>query len=169
MQKQRLIELAIFLCGGILLALVGITPPQTAAHGTEITYTVQATVDIEAYFDTGEPMANAQVTVYAPNDPANAWLQGEADENGRFTFTPDPEIPGRWDVAIRTAGHGEMLNIPLTDEATGSFALGAGSGGSGGQTLAQRVLIGAAVLWGCIGTALYFRRPKKEDTQHAHT
>lgn len=169
MQMQRLTQITIFLAGGLLFALIGLLPPRAIAHGTEISYRVQATIDIEAYFDTGEPMANAQITIYAPNDPVNAWLQAEADENGRFTFVPDPEIPGIWDVAIRTTGHGEMINIPVTDVATGGLAIG--SSGSGGQTLAQRLLMGGSILWGGIGTALYFSNQKKnkEEKSHSHT
>ncbi|MEM7034897.1 MAG: carboxypeptidase regulatory-like domain-containing protein [Chloroflexota bacterium] len=124
----------------------------TKAHGTEITYKATTAIEIEALFDTGEPMANAQVIIYAPNNPETPWLTGEADEAGHFIFSPDASITGRWDVTIRTAGHGEILYIPIED---GTIIVD-----NGGSDTLQQVLMGAMGLWGFIGTALYFSRRK---------
>ena len=127
-----------------LLAVVG----TVTAHGVRITYTIALTVQLQAEFDNGDPMADAQVLVYAPDDPATPWLTGQADENGRFSFVPDPTLPGTWDVQVRSAGHGDMIHIPVEEQ-------GPLSGGTG-FTPAQIVLMAAAVIWGFVGTALYF-------------
>lgn len=142
-----------------LLALAWVTTQPVSAHGTQIDYAVGPQVQLQAKFDTGEPMANAQVTVYSPEDPANPWLVGEADADGNFAFSPDPSTPGRWDIFVRTAGHGDSLYVEI-DEAS---AVVAGSS-SGGLTVPQIVLMSASVIWGLIGTALYFARgkPRKE-------
>lgn len=121
-------------------------PNSATAHGTAIGYTIQSTVLIEANFDTGEPMADAQITVFAPNDPETAWLQGVADADGKFTFVPDPELSGTYDVRIRSAGHGEILPVPVNGATTSSA----------GSTTMQQLIMAAAVIWGFVGTALYF-------------
>ncbi len=137
----------------LLLGSVG----RVAAHGAKIAYSLDTVVTIQAAYDSGEPMAEAQVVVYAPNDPATPWLTGVADENGRFTFTPDPTLPGTWDVQVRQAGHGDIVHILVGG--------GGGAASSGGFSTAQIVLMSASVVWGLVGTALYFsRRPA-----HAHS
>jgi nickel transport protein len=127
------------------------------AHGAAIEYTLSTAVELVATYDTGEPMAGGQVTVYAPDDPANPWLTGECDEEGRFVFTPDPGKPGTWDVQVRQAGHGDMVHI----------AIGAGvaASGGGGLSVAQIVLMAVCVVWGFVGTALFFVSKKRTLTE----
>jgi nickel transport protein len=127
------------------------------AHGARIEYTVGMTVEIQATYDTGEPMAGGQVTVYAPDDPSTPWLTGVCDQEGRFAFTPDPDQPGTWDVQVRQAGHGDIVHIEIGP--------GAATSGGSGFTVPQILLMAACVVWGCIGTALYFSRKRDSDTQ----
>ncbi len=134
--------------------------PFAGAHGTAIDYSLAVTVDIQAAYDSGEPMSEAQVTVYAPSDPETPFLQGIADENGRFIFEPDTNDVGLWSVSVRTAGHGEIINIPVSqDEISGA--------GGGGLSNLQRMVIAAAVIWGFVGTALYYQakpvKPKNDE------
>ncbi len=135
---------------GLLLALLfslGLT--MTAfAHGAKIEYAISLAVEIVAVYDTGEPMSGGQVTVYAPSDPATPWLTGVCDEEGRFTFVPDSNQPGTWDVQVRQAGHGDMIHIPIGKDTV--------LAGSSGYTPLQMVLMGACVVWGFVGTALFF-------------
>jgi len=139
---------------GFLVALVLCpTLPLTAyAHGARIEYTVDVAVEIVATYDNGEPMSGAQVTIYAPDDLANPWLTGVCDDEGRFSFTPDTTKTGTWDVQVRQAGHGDIVHIPIEAGSVGT--------GNGGITPLQIVLMAACVVWGSIGTALYFSRRK---------
>ena len=134
----------------LLLALM--TTTTVMAHGAKIEYTLSTAVQITAEYDSGEPMNAAQVSVYAPNDPGTVWLSGVTDEEGRFTFTPDPALPGTWDIQVRQAGHGDIVHIPI--------GAGVASAGGTGFTAMQIVLMGACVVWGFVGTALYFARRK---------
>jgi nickel transport protein len=86
------------------------------AHGVRINYETTQAIEVTALYDTGEPMANAQVVVYAPNDPSTPWMTGTTTESGIFTFSPDPSQAGNWEVAVRQAGHGEILSIPFEPE-----------------------------------------------------
>jgi nickel transport protein len=132
----------------LLLALSSTTT--ALAHGAKIDYTINMAVTITASYDSGEPMADAQVTVYAPNDLETPWLTATTDDEGRFTFTPDPEIPGTWDIQVRQAGHGDIVHIPIGE--------GAASTGSTGFTSVQIILMSVSVIWGFVGTALYFSK-----------
>jgi len=90
----------------VVMALLVLSGGGTAlAHGAKIEYTLSTAVELVATYDTGEPLAGGQVTVYAPDDPATPWLTGVCDDEGRFVFTPDPGKAGSWDVQVRQAGH----------------------------------------------------------------
>lgn len=133
----------------LLVALL--LPTAVDAHGVNIDYTVSSVVEIVAAYDTGEPMAGAQVVVYAPDEPTAAWLTGTCDDEGRFTFSPDASTPGTWDVQVRLAGHGEIVHIPV----------GGGTSveeGGGGYSVLQIVLMSVCVVWGLVATALYLSR-----------
>ena len=137
----------------IISALIlGLGLPITAyAHGAKIEYTVNMTIELVAAYDNGEPMAGAQFVVYAPDDPSTPWLTGVCDDEGRFSFTPDTSKPGTWDIQVRQAGHGDIVHIPVGEDTVGT-------GGTGGYTPLQIVLMAACVIWGSVGTALYFSR-----------
>ena len=134
------------------LAMCLLIPTAVYAHGVNVVYTSDIEIEVTAEYDSGEPMAGAQVVVYAPDDATTPWLTGECDDEGRFSFNPDTSKPGIWDVQVRLAGHGDMIHIPvgeatsITDE------------GSGGYSTMQIVLMSACVIWGSVGTALYFSR-----------
>lgn len=142
MKQKLILPLSLLLVFGLATTV--------SAHGAKIEYTLHTTVEIRAAYDNGEPMGGAQVTVYAPNDPSTPWFSDVCDQQGRFTFTPDPAIPGTWDVQARQAGHGDIIHISIGED-------GATSGSTGYTTL-QTVLMGACVIWGLVGTALFFSR-----------
>jgi nickel transport protein len=147
----RLIRLGAALYIG--LGLIA-SPLPVQAHGADIQYEIFGQeIRITAVYDSGEPMAGAQVTVYAPDEPSVPWLSGICDEQGRFTFTPDAAIPGSWAVQVRQAGHGDMVHIPVGDNTTASD-------GGGGFTTLQIIIMSACVIWGFVGTALFFARKK---------
>ncbi|PSP18078.1 MAG: hypothetical protein BRC58_04595 [Cyanobacteria bacterium QS_8_64_29] len=133
---------------------VALAPLRAAAHGTVVEYRRTEAIAIQARYEGGDPMANAQVTVYAPDEPSNPWRQGTTDSKGRFAFVPPGSASGNWEVRVRKAGHGEIANIPLGQK-TGSAAA-SGLAGSTGYTPLQKALMGAVGVWGFVGTALFF-------------
>jgi nickel transport protein len=148
------------LLGGFLLVVMVLYSfTEVLAHGVVAGYTKKTGIEITAQYDTGHPLSEAQVDVFAPNQPTVPWLKSELDENGRFSFVPDDSIPGTWSVQVRHLGHGAMIHIPLgesgiQDPETGSAA---------SMSPLQRIVIAACVLWGGIGTTLYFSRRKKTE------
>ena len=93
------------LCSVLLFAAM-LLPTAAYAHGADIEYTVSTEVEIVATYDTGGPMDGGQVTIYAPNDPANPWDDpgtGLCDAEGKYSFTPDPDIPAPNQPIIKSA------------------------------------------------------------------
>ncbi|MDX2273571.1 MAG: carboxypeptidase regulatory-like domain-containing protein [Cyanobacteriota bacterium] len=127
-------------------------------HGVKIEYHVTQAIEIQADYDTGEPMQQGQVTVYSPLDPAKAWLKGETDERGRFVFRPDPTLEGIWEVKVRQAGHGDIATFPVQ-----AGSLGDSQGSTSGLSPRQTGLMAGSILWGLLGTTLFFARKS-----HAH-
>ncbi len=189
-----------------LLVAVGIV----SAHGVTINLEVSAMtgeITITAAYDAGEPMAEAQVAIFAPDDLANPWKTGTADVNGVYTFLPDYTKVGTWEIQVRLAGHGNTNYIYLDESMAPSDAAAAGeaesavpmdvqtdgsvviqgdatiivqgqtsivvegevrtagtttsTGFSGGQILIMAV----SVIWGFVGTALFFARRRTEPKQ----
>ncbi len=171
MTYQKSTRLAAGLAAGATLAWA----LPTLAHGIVLGYEPVNSVEIQAHYDTGEPMAAAQVVVYAPDDPNEPWMQSTTDAEGLFTFTPDASQPGNWEVMIRQAGHGGIVNVPVA-AANGEEVVSEDSGADNGtaviqgqtdttssenlSSVQQGIAIGA-VIWGFIGTALFFARGKR--------
>lgn len=167
--------------GSMLLALWLSWMPRALAHGSTIQFRKTEAIEIQARYDSGAPMREAQVTVYAPGDPSTPWLQGVTDQEGRFTFTPDFEQPGHWDVKVRQAGHGDIVSIPVGEVAAATVAAedavaGPADAAAAPEAAAEKVAraqwagraytplqkwtMGAVGIWGFVGTALFFTRRK---------
>lgn len=158
----------------VALGSIGQVTP-VLAHGAHITYQPTESIQIQARYDSGEPMQGAQVMVYAPDNLSEPWTQGTTDDQGYFLFAPDPSQPGTWEVTVRQAGHGDIVAIPVgSDPAVAANAQGSAPSADGvgvepgaiaPQTaelspVQQGITIGA-VIWGFVGTALFFTRGKR--------
>ncbi|ERN40250.1 hypothetical protein KR51_00031920 [Rubidibacter lacunae KORDI 51-2] len=143
--------------------VIGIAASTTIvrAHGSAIDYRRAEAIELRATFDSGEPMAGAQVTVYAPYRPTEPWLKGTTDAGGRFTFLPDPKRAGSWDVKVRLAGHGTIVSIPGAEEDEVTTLAQTEWSSHSGYTPLQTAVMAAAGIWGCVGTALFFSRDRQ--------
>lgn len=150
-------------------------PALAHAHGANLDYQMTPGISLQAKYDSGEPMTQAQFTVFAPNDPTTPWRTGKSDAQGRFSFVPDASIPGMWAVQAREAGHGALVQIPIGDTSSSSEATAASATTNAsaaaptmpsaavhtqGANPQQRWVMIASVIWGFIGTALFFARKK---------
>lgn len=139
------------LLNGIGLVLLSSQPGW--AHGAIAT--VSQTFSIEANYVSGEPMAQAQVAVYSPDNLDQPWTTGETNQEGEFDFSPDAS--GTWEVVIRQAGHGTTVSVPVdmdpTHQATATGTLVA-------RPASRWASAGAAFL-GLVGIALFFSRGKQ--------
>lgn len=137
------------------LCFLTLSTGNALAHGVSLTYETRPGVVISARYDSGEPLTGAQVTVFTPDNPAEPWLTGTSDASGRFYFTPDPAVPGLWEVQVRLAGHGGLIRVAVEEG-------GAAAAGASGFTTLQKLIMVLAVLWGLAGTAMYFSRRKTD-------
>lgn len=139
----------------LVAGLAALAPLPVFGHAALVEAQLATAIRLQAQYDTGEPMAEAQVIIYAPDRPAAAWARATTDAAGRYLFVPDATLPGRWTVQVRQAGHGAVAYIEVAaDDAEAPVVAIAGVGRPSG--LLQRVVMVVLVAWGALGTALYF-------------
>ncbi len=140
----------------LLAALTALAPLPASSHAALLQADPVPAIRLHATYDTGAPMAGAQVTVFAPDAPAEAWSRGVTDAHGRYLFAPDPDRPGRWTVQVRQAGHGAVTHVEIAPDAIAITA-------ATPTGPLQRAVMVALVAWGALGTALFFRRRRADD------
>lgn len=159
-KRSRLFGL--WLLPWLVVGVGGQTKP-AIAHGVVMQYQATQQIAVQATYDTGEPLANAQVVIYAP-DSDTPWQTGKTNEKGQFAFTPEANKAGNWQVKVRLAGHGEVLNVPIqaanSDSAPADQRSLATASATTGYTPLQKGVMAVSVIWGCIGTALFCLRRK---------
>jgi len=155
---------------------------KTIAHGVKIQHEIIPAIKINAVYDTNTPLANASVTVYAPNNPSQPWLKGTTDEKGNFIFSPNSTQSGAWEIKVRQAGHGGLISIPFqvdksdnsqdnqntknTKNTNSNYSLATRSNDY--NPLQKGLMIGC-IIWGFVGTSLFFWRLKtQEQPQEEH-
>lgn len=150
------------IAGAAALALV---PAAAKAHAALLDAAPVQAIALTGRYDTGEPMAGAQVIIYAPDDPAQVWGRAVTDEAGRYVFVPDVALAGRWTVQIRQAGHGAVAHIDLAaaDDA-GAPATATITTQNAAPDWLQRLVMVALVAWGALGTALWVRSTRRGRT-----
>ena len=122
------------------------------AHGTKYEIISEEIIGIKALFDTGEPLANAKILIFAP-DETEVTYTTKSDSNGVFYIIPDKA--GTWTMQVRDKdGHGMRINLVVSE----SMQLMSDRENKIGMTYLQKIIAALCVIWGCIGTALYFKR-----------
>ena len=178
---SRMRSLFLFLLTGFLsigLAAVGRT------HGGRIEQKVAEAIVLETVEDSGAPMSGAIVAIYTPGDSVTPWKTGTTDAQGQFMFIPDRTQPGEWTAQVRLAGHGHRVSITIPAEATSTpvpvhetiapsltIAPPVSSQTPASQPISPEVshvvlpntplqqgLLVGSVLWGFVGTGLFFFR-----------
>lgn len=155
--KVNVINLRYFM--PLIVILGGATP--AIAHSSSVDFSLRQAVEITATYENGDPMDEAQVSIYAPDDPETPWQTGLTDDEGMFQFAPDQA--GQWDVKVRKAGHGNLVTIPINTTTTAEASVASVASGSSSYSPAQKGMMAIAIVWGCVGTALFFtRKPVKQ-------
>ena len=84
----------------VALVLAGLLLCKSPAAALDLFATHEVTVQF-ATAD-GKPMADADVTVFAPGDPTHPVKTGKTDKDGKFEFGTDRD--GLWTAEARVAG-----------------------------------------------------------------
>ncbi|MEM1426534.1 MAG: hypothetical protein AAGF75_08295 [Cyanobacteria bacterium P01_H01_bin.130] len=142
------------------------------AHGAHVTYQViqtssGPTVRVLAAYDTDEPMAAAQVSIYHPETPQTPWMTGITDPGGQFEFSPDSSNKGvgEWAIKVRQAGHGALVTLPWPPASELAAAVEDGSlladrsfvSPEQGRSLPPWLGLGLGVT-GCLGSGWFLMR-----------
>jgi nickel transport protein len=154
------------------IATTAATATTAIAHGANITIQDVRAYEIEAVYDSGEPMVEAQVSVFGADNPQVPIETGVTDDQGRWVWIA--EQPGTWTFQVRQAGHGGLAELEVlaqgegvdlvspeganTDDRTSSQAFAAHQArGNATNPMPRWIAIGS-IIWGAIGTALFFSR-----------
>lgn len=120
------------------------------AHGTRCVR-LDGALGVQAEYDNGEPIANADVSVFKPGNDETPWLNGMTDDKGRFFFVPDSE--GSWTVRVQDAQGHSALN---------SFDVGPRPARLGKEDPARQktlmLILGLAIIFGVFGIFSLLRR-----------
>jgi nickel transport protein len=100
-----------------MLAIAGVAP-KALAHMIETDFSLFGEeLEFTSTFSTGEPVQEAKVTIYSPENPDEPWAELTTDEAGRFSFDPDESIAGNWEIRIEQGiGHADLWTVPVSDE-----------------------------------------------------
>ncbi|XTZ20099.1 MAG: carboxypeptidase regulatory-like domain-containing protein [cyanobacterium endosymbiont of Rhopalodia fuxianensis] len=115
MTKEKTAMKKTLLLLAVSLGILG-TPTKILAHAMQTNYVFLEELEFQSFYSDGEPAKNANVLVYAPNNPNKPWIVGKTDEQGRFSFLPDNSIPGNWEVEFEQEGHGDILTVPVSEK-----------------------------------------------------
>ena len=135
-----------------LIFLLLILNTRLIAHETHKHVFFEGMVGIKAYFSLDEPLAQTSVLIFAP-DQTEATFETSTDHKGVVCIAPDR--PGIWIVQVRGAGgHGVRVDVKVDE----SMIITASPEQSSGElSFLQKALIILCVVWGLVGTALFFK------------
>ena len=126
-------------------------------HGSKYEILSGGVIGIRAAFDTGVPMADADVLIFAPNETV-VTMKSRTDSRGVVCFAPDRA--GAWVLQVRAeGGHGMRINLEVDEN---SLAAASAAGFSSLSDL-QKIFLAVCVCWGFVGTGLYFSGRKKRE------
>lgn len=139
---------------GLLGALAFFTglaiAPEARGHGVGYLILDTAAIVVQFVYSSGEPLAYAKITVWAPKDTDTEFQNGRADRHGRFAFIPTQA--GRWKVAAND-GRGHKLTALCDVDASLSIATSESTHGPSkatgtllGISLIANLTLGAAAL-----------------------
>ncbi len=113
---MKSLALGLILSGSVVLGGAS----EAWGHAAQTDYFVdlfaeELQLEFTASFSTGEPMADAEVIVYAPGDRETPWEETKTDEAGQFTFKPDETLVGDWRIEFKQDGHQDIRIVPIDD------------------------------------------------------
>lgn len=144
----------LFLFAAIVMVVA--IPGTLFSHGVKYEIISHGLIGVKAMYDTGQPMTDSKTLIFSPGE-TKPWLETVTDKNGTVCFKPDE--PGTWIIQVREKmGHGMRINLTVDE----SFAISDEQKKTTSYTkISRKVIIAVCVVWGFIGTALYFKSKRK--------
>ncbi|MEM9136676.1 MAG: hypothetical protein AAGB01_04940 [Cyanobacteria bacterium P01_F01_bin.42] len=99
----------------VCASALGVMAGPALSHGVQTDYLLSPKdgLALDVTFSTGEPMAEAPVKIYSPDNLDTPWFEGKTDEDGKFNFQPDKSMEGEWTVEIGELSHADILSVPV--------------------------------------------------------
>jgi nickel transport protein len=140
----------------VLLGMVfTICIPAASAHRVYVQETITE-VEIKAWFGGGDPMADADVAIYAiKNGEEELYIEDSTDSDGLFYFTPKLGV-SEYRVEVLESGHKSETTFTLTGDAVGDTA-------GAELPLAARIGAGFGYIIGIAGIAMYLSARKAKS------
>lgn len=91
----------------LVLVLAALTLCNVPAAAFDLFATHEVSVQFAT--STGQPMAGAEIKVFAPGDPSHPVQTGKADKDGKFSFGTDRD--GMW--TAEATGNGEVARATV--------------------------------------------------------
>lgn len=97
-------------------------------------------------------MANCDVLIFYPLS-TKVDMKTRTNNDGLFSFIPDKA--GIWTIQVRDkSGHGMRINLEIDKQ----LKLKKDNTVKQGISYIQKIIMATCVIWGFIGTALFFKR-----------
>jgi len=129
--------------------------PAVSAHRVYVQERITE-VEVKAWFGGGDPMANADVIIYAiKNGVEELYIEDRTDSDGMYYFSPKLGV-SEYRVVVSESGHKNEKTFSLTGDAV--------SGAEEAELpLATRIGAGFGYILGIAGMALYFSSRKSKS------
>ncbi|WNY28240.1 hypothetical protein MmiEs2_04240 [Methanimicrococcus stummii] len=152
-----------YLAASLLILSLFIAP--AAAHGVYMSWTQTGDqVQIHAYYQGNDPMANCDLTVETldASGKATAYITGKTDANGDYTFDLKSGVSS-YRVKVVEGEHAVSKKIDVNSGSSGSGTGGGSSGGIFGTEGPSLFTIGAGLGWivGIAGIIMYLQARKE--------
>jgi nickel transport protein len=151
MDSLRIMKILVLLC-----MILTICIPAASAHRVYVQETITE-VEIKAWFGGGDPMADADVVIYAiKNGEDELYIEDKTDSDGLLYFTPKLGV-SEYRVEVLESGHKSETTFTLLGDAVGDTS-------DAELPLAAKIGAGFGYIIGIAGIAMYLsaRKAKSE-------
>lgn len=136
----------------ISLVIFIMLPVMLFAHGINAEILSGNVIAVKFSYDGGAAMKNAAVKIFAPDNYEHPSISAATNEQGMVYFVPTKK--GEWILMAKDdGGHIKRVNIPVDESKIAQSS-------SHDLTYLQKIIIAICVVWGFIGTALFFKSRK---------
>ncbi|WP_129598083.1 peptidase associated/transthyretin-like domain-containing protein [Methanohalophilus profundi] len=143
----------------LALILAMLATPAVSAHRVYLMHQVNE-VEVKAWYGGGDPIANAEITIYAIKDgEEEIYIEDVTDEDGMYYFSPKLGVD-EYRIIVSQMGHQDEIEINLKGE--GESAVENNSTDDTEPPLTANIVAGIGYILGFAGIGLYARARKMQ-------
>lgn len=156
----------------IFLFLILLIVFNADAQAHELTFDIvkqYPAITVQASYFKAEPLVNAAVLIFAPDENKTEYQKGNTDQSGYFAFVPT--FAGNWKMVVDDKmGHRSEISITVSDD----FFNGNDTGSSatevshhshfGNLPVIYKIMFGLALVFGGTGILYWFKAKKTLTT-----